>query len=164
MAPEDMARLELSEGQIIEIEGKRRTPARILSCDSDFLEGGAAKGILQIDGIIRDNAQVSIDDKVTVHRAVHHFAGSITLRPLTSTALLEKERDAAYIGSLFEGMPVRRDDRIRTTLFGSRICDFRVMDTRQIAEALTSTRGASMPDWIWKSNRLWATRSASISS
>ena len=129
MAPEDMARLELSEGQIIEIEGKRRTPARILSCDSDFLEGGAAKGILQIDGIIRDNAQVSIDDKVTVHRAVHHFAGSITLRPLTSTALLEKERDAAYIGSLFEGMPIRRDDRIRTTLFGSRICDFRVMDT-----------------------------------
>ncbi|MPL97862.1 ATP-dependent zinc metalloprotease FtsH [bioreactor metagenome] len=128
MAPEDIRELELSEGQIIEIEGKKVTAARLLSCDSEMSEGGG-RGFLQIDGITRDNAQVGIDDKVTVRKADHHFAGSITLRPLTSTALLEKERDAVYIRSLLEGMAVRKDDRVRTNLFGTRICDFRVMDT-----------------------------------
>ncbi|GAB1486697.1 hypothetical protein MASR2M79_17480 [Aminivibrio sp.] len=128
MDPEDMARLGFSEGQIIDIEGKAVTPARLLSCDSDMGEGGA-KGFLQMDGVLRDNAQVGIDDRITIRKADHHFAGSITLRPLTSTTLLEKERDAVYIRSLLEGMPVRKNDRVRTNLFGSRICDFRVMDT-----------------------------------
>ncbi|NLO58318.1 MAG: CDC48 family AAA ATPase [Synergistaceae bacterium] len=128
MAPADMNELGISEGQIIEVEGKSITAARLLSCDSSLAEGGG-RGFLQIDGIIRDNAQVGIDDRVAVRKADHHFAGSITLRPLTSTALLEKERDAVYIRSLLEGMPVRKDDRLRTNLFGTRICDFRVMDT-----------------------------------
>ncbi|MDI9370870.1 MAG: CDC48 family AAA ATPase, partial [Synergistota bacterium] len=127
--PEDMVKLGLSEGQIVEIKGKRRTPVRILSCDSELVESGAAKGVVQIDGISRDNAQISIDDKVEVHRTTHHFAGSVTLRPLTSTALLEKERDAVYIRSLLEGLPVIKDDRVRTNLFGSRMCDFRIVDT-----------------------------------
>ena len=94
ISPEDMVKLGLSEGQIVEIKGKRRTSVRILSCDSELVESGGAKGIIQIDGISRDNAQVSIDDKVEVSRTTHHFAGSVTLRPLTSSALLEKERDA----------------------------------------------------------------------
>ena len=128
MAPADMNELGISEGQIIEIEGKGVTVARLLSCDSSLAEGGG-RGFLQIDGIIRDNAQVGIDDRVAVRKADHHFAGSITLRPLTSTALLEKERDAVYMRSLLEGMPVRKDDRLRTNLFGTRICDFRVVDT-----------------------------------
>ncbi len=129
MMPADMRALGLSEGQIVEIEGKRCTAARLLSCDSDAAEGGTTSGFIQIDGIIRENAGVAIDDKVSVRRTDHHFAGSVTLRPLTSTPLLEKERDAAYIRSLLEGMPVRQDDRVRTNLFGTRICDFRVTDT-----------------------------------
>ena len=128
MAPEDIKDLGLSEGRIIEIEGKKTTAARLLSCDSDMTEGGN-RGFIQIDGITRDNAQAGIDEKVSVRKADHHFAGSITIKPLISTALLEKERDAAYIRSLLEGMPMRLDDRIRTNLFGSRICDFRVTGT-----------------------------------
>ena len=65
MDPEDMARLGFSEGQIIDIEGKAVTPARLLSCDSDMGEGGA-KGFLQMDGVLRDNAQVGIDDRITI--------------------------------------------------------------------------------------------------
>ncbi len=138
ISPEDMAALGLSEGQIVEIEGKRRTPVRILSCDSDLIASGGAKGVVQIDGITRDNAQASIDDKVSVHKTTHHFAGSVTLRPLTSTALLEKERDAAYIRSLLEGLPVITDDRVRTNLFGARICDFRVVDTTPAGTVIIS--------------------------
>ena len=94
VSPEDMAELAISEGQIVEIEGRRRTPVRILSCGSQLVASGAAKGVIQVDGVTRDNAQVSLDDRVKIHKTTHHFAGSVTLRPLTSTALLEKERDA----------------------------------------------------------------------
>lgn len=129
MAPSDMQALGLCEGHIVEIEGKKRTAARLLSCDSDATHGETVSGFIQIDGIIRENAEVGIDDKVTVEKANHHFAGSVTLRPLISTPLLEKERDASYIRSLLEGIPVREGDRVRTNLFGSRICDFRVVNT-----------------------------------
>ena len=138
ISPEDMVKLGLSEGQIVEIKGKRRTSVRILSCDSELVESGGAKGIIQIDGISRDNAQVSIDDKVEVSRTTHHFAGSVTLRPLTSSALLEKERDAVYIRSLLEGLPATKDDRVRTNLFGSRICDFRIVDTTPTGTVIIS--------------------------
>ncbi len=144
MDPQDMIRYGVSEGQIVEIEGisqsenKRRTPVRILSCDSE--ERG--KQIIQIDGVTRDNAGVAIDDKVAVYKIDHHFAGSITLRPLTTMALLEKERDARYIGSLLEGMPVTTGDRVRLVLFGTRVVDFRVTDTTPDGTVIVSSSTA----------------------
>lgn len=123
--PDDIKRYGLKEGQIVEIEGKRRTPARILSCDS--CDMGART--IQIDGIIRDNAQVGIDDYVSISRANHNFAESISLEPVSVISLLEKEKDVKYIASLLEGMPVCKGDRVRVTLFGTRTCDFRVGTT-----------------------------------
>ena len=123
--PDDMKRYGIKEGQIIEIEGKRRTPARALSCDS--CDRGSR--MIQIDGIIRDNAQVGIDDYVTISKASHNFAESISLEPVTTISLLEKEKDAKYIVSLLEGMPVSKGDRVRITLFGTRTCDLRISGT-----------------------------------
>ncbi len=144
MDPQDMIKYGVSEGQIVEIEGisqsenRRRTPVRVLSCDSE--ERG--KQIIQIDGVTRDNAGVAIDDKVSVRKIDHHFAGSITLRPLTTMALLEKERDARYIGSLLEGMPVMTGDRVRLVLFGTRVVDFRVTDTTPDGTVIVSSSTA----------------------
>lgn len=123
--PDDIKRYGLREGQIVEIEGKRRTPARVLSCDS--CDRGSKT--IQIDGVTRDNAQVGIGDYVSLSRVNHNFAESISLQPITTLSLLEKERDAKYIASLIDGMPVSKDDRVRVTLFGSRTCDFRVLAT-----------------------------------
>lgn len=125
MDPGDMAILGLSEGQIIEIEGKKTTVARVHACEAE----DCGKRILQIDGLLRENAVVAIDDTVTVRRAEHHFAGSVTLQPLSAVALTDRERDNAYILSLLEGMPLTAGDRIRLNLFGTRICDFRVTET-----------------------------------
>ena len=125
MDPSDMAILGLSEGQIIEIEGKKTTAARVRACEAE----DCGKRILQIDGLIRENAAVLIDDMVSVRRAEHHFAGSATLQPLSAIALTDKERDAPYILSLLEGLPLMAGDRVRLNLFGTRICDFRVTET-----------------------------------
>lgn len=125
MDPSDMAVLGLSEGQIIEIEGKQTTVARVRACNAD----DCGQRILQIDGLLRENAAAAIDEQVTVRRADHHFAGSVTLQPLSSFDLTDRERDSVYILSLLEGMPLIAGDRIRLNLFGTRICDFRVTET-----------------------------------
>jgi len=124
--PVDMTRYGIKEGQIIEIEGKNRTPARVLACESSD-RGGRT---IQIDGIIRDNAGVGLDEFVTVNKIAYSFAESVSLRPMTTISLLEKEKDAEYIASLLEGMPVTKNDRVRLTLFGTRTCDFKVVSAQ----------------------------------
>ena len=124
MNPADMGVLGLSEGQIIEIVGKKVTAARVRACEED-----CAEHVLQIDGLTRENALVSLDDTVNVRPATHHFAGSVTLQPLSARALTDKEGDSAYILSLLEGQPLTAGDRVRLNLFGTRICDFLVSET-----------------------------------
>jgi transitional endoplasmic reticulum ATPase len=123
--PEDMKELGLTVGDIIEINGKRKTPAKIMPCYAE--ERG--KKIIQIDGLLRENAQTGLDEKVRIHGIRSQPAGKITLSPLTMSGLLQKDSDTKYIGSLMEGLPVTSGDRIRATLFGARSCDFKVVDT-----------------------------------
>ena len=124
MNPADMDVLGLSEGQIIEIVGKKVTAARVRACEED-----CAEHVLQIDGLTRENALVSLEDTVNVRPATHHFASSATLQPLFAGALTDKEGDSAYILSLLEGQPLTTGDRVRLNLFGTRICDFLVSET-----------------------------------
>lgn len=123
--PEDMKSLELEVGQIIEIEGKRKTAAKAMPCYAD----DRGKKIIQIDGIARENAKVGIDEKVTVKKAQGKPARKITLSPLTAAGVLKKDKDVKYIGSLIEGLPLTSGDTVRAKLFGTRTCDFIVEDT-----------------------------------
>ena len=123
--PEDIKALGLAVGDIIEIGGKRKAPAKIMPCYAE--ERG--KKIIQIDGLLRENAQIGLDEKVRVRGISSQPAGKIVLSPLTLSGLPQKDSDAKYIGSLMEGLPVTAGDRIRATLFGSRSCDFKVVDT-----------------------------------
>ncbi|MDD2714908.1 MAG: CDC48 family AAA ATPase [Candidatus Wallbacteria bacterium] len=123
--PEDMKNLGLAVGDTIEINGKRKTSAKAMPCYAD--ERG--KKIIQIDGISRENAQTGLDDKVKISKIAAHPAVRITLAPLTISSLQQRDNDTKYIGSLIEGLPVSAGDRIRTNFFGSRSCDFKVMDT-----------------------------------
>ena len=123
--PGDMNSLELEVGQIIEIKGKRKTAAKVMPCYAD----DRGKKIIQIDGIARENAKVGIDEKVTVKKAQEKPARKITLSPLTAAGALKKDKDAKYIGSLIEGLPLISGDTVRARLFGTRTCDFIVEDT-----------------------------------
>ena len=123
--PEDMKTLGVEVGEVLEVEGKRKTPAKVMPCYAE--ERG--KKIIQMDGISRENAQVGLDEKVKIRSVEQKAANKITLSPLTVSSLLQRDKDLKYIGSLIEGLPVMRGDRIRATLFGSRSCDFKVLDT-----------------------------------
>ena len=123
--PEDIKALGLEVGEIIEIEGKRKTPAKVMPC---YLEDRGKK-IIQIDGISRENAQIGLDEKVKIYKVGCKPANKIILSPLNVSSLLKSDKDTRYISSLIEGLPVTCGDRVRATLFGSRSCDFKVLDT-----------------------------------
>jgi transitional endoplasmic reticulum ATPase len=123
--PEDMNNLGLEVGEIVEVEGKRKTAAKVMPC---YVQD-RGQNIIQIDGIIRENSKTGIDEKVTVRKVEHKPAQKITLSPLTVAGALQKDKDAKYIGSLIEGLPLTAGDKVRARLFGTRTCDFMVEDT-----------------------------------
>jgi len=123
--PQDMKSLGLDVGDIIQIEGKRKTPAKIMPCYADV----RGKKIIQIDGITRENAQIGLDEKVKIQKIEYKSAGRIRLLPLTVSGLYQRTKDTKYISSLIEGLPVSAGDRVRATLFGSKSNDYKVVDT-----------------------------------
>jgi len=122
--PKDMARLGVEVGDIIQVMGKRPTPAKVMPA---FMED-RGKDIIQIDGITRENAQIGLDEKGQVQKAEYKTASVVVLAPLTTRGTL-KERDTGYIGKLLEGLAVSAGDKVRATLFGTRYQEFSVADT-----------------------------------
>ena len=120
-----MSKLSLSMGDIVKIEGKKFTSAKIMPCYAE----DRGKSIIQIDGIIRGNAKAGLDEKVNISKCPSKTAIKVTLEPITISADLRGGQDSKYIGSLIEGLPVITGDTIRATLFGSKTCDFKVLDT-----------------------------------
>ncbi|MDX1611771.1 MAG: AAA family ATPase, partial [Candidatus Thermoplasmatota archaeon] len=70
--------LELTVGDVVEIQGKNDTAAIVWRAPPED-EG---KGIIRMDGLIRDNAGVGIGDKVRVHKAQVSPANKIVLAPV----------------------------------------------------------------------------------
>ncbi len=123
--PDDMAGMNLTDGDLVLITGRKSTPARIRTGDRE-----TGRGIIQIDGLIRENAGTSLDENITLESSItYHFAGSATLQPLGDVKLSQRENDSGYILSMLEGQAVNIGDRIRVTLFGTRVCDFQITAT-----------------------------------
>jgi len=76
--PDAMLKLRISPGDIIEIEGRRRTVAKVWRAPKrDW-----GKSIIRIDRFIRENAGVGIGDIVKVRRADYQPAKVVILAPL----------------------------------------------------------------------------------
>jgi len=123
--PKDIEKIGAEVGSVIEITGKRKTYAKLMPA---YMED-RAKGLIKIDGITRENAQVSLDEKVKISRVDSRPATLVVLAPLTSAATF-KEKDTKYIGKLIEGLPLACGDRVRVALFGTRFQDFNVVETQ----------------------------------
>ena len=119
MGPEDLEKLQVAIGDIVEVVGKRTTVCKAMPAYKEL----RGRSRLQLDGISRENAGAGIDDFVRVKKIACRPAERVVLTPITITPA---ERDLQYIGSLLDGLPVLSGDRIRATLFGSRTADFKV--------------------------------------
>ena len=122
--PKDMEKIDASVGDIIELEGKKKTVAKVMPAYVEY----RGKGIIQIDGIIRENGQLGLDEKIRIKKTEYNPANKVILAPMTVSSL-RGDRDTRYIGRLLEGLPLVTGDRVRANLFGTRSCDFRVVNT-----------------------------------
>lgn len=123
--PKDLAGIKAEIGEVIEIEGKRKTVAKAMPA---FPED-RGRSTLQIDGLVRKNAQVSLDEKVTVSKTSFAQAGKVVLCSLNPVRAGIEKQDNQYIGTLLDGLPVVEGDTIRANLLGTRHQDFNVIST-----------------------------------
>ena len=134
--PEDIERMGIEVGDVVEIEGKRKTVAKVMPAYPE--ERG--KSIIQMDGLLRSNAQVSLDEKVNLQKTGCWPADKIVLSPLTLTRSISQERDVKYIGTLLDGLVLVEGDAIRANLFGTRSQDFTVISTVPRGAVLVNSR------------------------
>jgi len=91
--PACMEKLDLLDGDIIEIEGNKLTAATVASSQSDI-----GLGIIRIDGYIRKNTGASIGDEVTVRHAKVKEAQKVTLAPVDQQIMVRGDLRGAFAG------------------------------------------------------------------
>ena len=122
ISPEDIERLGISLGDIVEVAGKRKTVCKVMPAHREF----RGKSSVQMDGVSRANAGAGLDEFVTVRKVSCRTADQVVLAPVNVTP---SDRDLDYIGGLLDGLPVLEGDQVRATLFGGRWADFKVHST-----------------------------------
>jgi transitional endoplasmic reticulum ATPase len=91
--PACMQKLDLLDGDIIEIEGKKLTATRVASSQSDI-----GLGIIRIDGYIRKNSGTSIGEEVTVRHADYKEAKKVVLAPVEQEIIIRGDVKPAFLG------------------------------------------------------------------
>lgn len=81
--PHTMMILQLTPGDIIEIEGKKRTSAKVWRADRIDWD----QDIIRIDGFIRQNAGAGIGDNVRVKKTEVKIANKVVLAPPEGTSI-----------------------------------------------------------------------------
>jgi len=125
LEPEDMKALGAVLGDLIEIEGKKKTVARVAGTIGSI----TGKRVIQFDGIIRDNAGVNPGEIVKVRKVPRRTAGTIVLYPLDISSPQPSESDLENFGKVLQGYPVISGDRINISLLGGKDRFFRVDGT-----------------------------------
>ncbi|RNI08314.1 CDC48 family AAA ATPase [Methanohalophilus halophilus] len=93
-------------GDIISIQGKRKTYAVVWP---GYLDD-AGKTIIRIDGNLRNNAGIGIDDKVTIKKVEAKDAQRVTL---ATNQTIHSKNYSRYIHRILEGRPLDRGQKIR---------------------------------------------------
>ncbi|MFC1613089.1 CDC48 family AAA ATPase [Patescibacteria group bacterium] len=125
--PKDFLNFKVEIGDVVEIkrskEAKEKTVAKIMPAFEEM----RGKGVIQMDGILRDNVGVGLDEKVIIKKVELNPATTIVLEPLSSEQSLKQE-DSEYLAQLLAGTPVIKGNKIRVNLFGTRFHNFSVAD------------------------------------
>jgi transitional endoplasmic reticulum ATPase len=112
--PEIMDILDIRVGDIVQIDGSKRTVAKVL-------RGGpedANRGTIRIDGSTRRNAGAGIDDRVDIKKIAVKNAEKITFSP---TEQLRLQGGESYLREVMEGRAFAKGDVITLNVMGNRI-------------------------------------------
>jgi len=127
--PKDLSKVKAEIGDIVKIKSEKgRKGKEAVAKIMPAFEEMRGKGILQMDGIVRENTGAGLGEKVSIEKITINPASNIILKPLTSESSL-KETDSEYLAQILDGTPVIKGNKIRVTFFGSKFQDFEVEDT-----------------------------------
>lgn len=112
--PELMDILDLKVGDIIQIDGSRKTVAKVLRSGPE----DANRGIIRIDGSTRRNAGTGIDERVDVKKVTAKNAEKITFSP---TEQLRLQGGEDYLKQVMEGRVFAKGDTIMLNVMGNKI-------------------------------------------
>ena len=138
--PELMNILDLKVGDIVQIDGSKKTVVKVL-------RGGpedANRGIIRIDGSTRRNAGTGIDERVGIKKVTAKNATKIIFSP---TEQLRLQGGEDYIRQVMEGRAFAKGDTITLSVMGNKI-DLTVTSFTPSAEAvlMTSTTEVKIND------------------
>ena len=141
--PACMQKLDLLDGDTIEIEGNKLTAATVASSQSDI-----GLGIIRIDGYMRKNAGASIGEEVTVRHADVKEAQKVVLAPVEHQIMVQGDVRGAFAGRvLSKGDLIISGFRQPTTSMRGSLFDEFFRDMAPMGElklAVVSTKPAGM--------------------
>jgi transitional endoplasmic reticulum ATPase len=126
--PEIAYDLGLQTGDVIGIEGAKRTAALVWPGYPE----DSNTGLIRIDGTVRRNAGVSIDDKVQIRKIHTAPAEKILFSPTQSLKIHGGE---AYLAHNLEGRVITRGDIVELNIMGKRV-DLVVVSIKPISDSV----------------------------
>jgi len=127
---DSMKRLDISSGDIIEIQGQRKTYSKCLASTKK----NRVPGILNIDGLIRNNAGINIGSIIYIKKILATRAKKITIAPLEITSFVE-ESEIKEALTLF---PIIQGDNVVFENLDEHVF-FRILETIPSNTALITT-------------------------
>ncbi len=141
--PACMEKLDLRDGDIIEIEGKKLTATRVVSSQSDI-----RLGIIRIDGYIRKNAGTSIGEEVIVRKADLKEAKKVVLAPVENEIVIRGDVKSAFLGRvmtqgdmIITGVRQQQQQSLRGGIFDDFFGDVAPMGEIKLAVVSTKPAG-----------------------
>ncbi|PMP59516.1 MAG: AAA family ATPase [Caldisphaera sp.] len=119
-----MKQLSVEPGDIVEIEGKKKTVAVVWPA----LPEDQGLDIVRIDGILRKNADINIGDKVIIRKAIPKQAVKVKLAPTVHSISVD-EGFKKYVKKKLVGTPIVEGDVIVVPVIGQAV-QLSVIDTR----------------------------------
>ena len=127
--PTIMKILELTQGEIVMIEGSRSTAVTVYNGYPE----DENRGTIRIDGSTRKNAGVGLDEKVSLRKIVPKPATKVTLAPTQPLKILGGED---FLVQSLEGRPIVKGDLIEVNIMGRKF-DLVVQGFQPSGEAAT---------------------------
>jgi transitional endoplasmic reticulum ATPase len=139
ISPLHMQRLSIEPGDVVIIEGERQSLARVEPLDAMDLQGS----IIRMDGLTRENAAVTLDERVCITPRLVPPAATLLLNPLEKTTFGAEE--VRRVREWLVGRAVVKGDKLTVPLFSRKssqfvVAGFEPEDLGVISVAYTDVR------------------------
>jgi transitional endoplasmic reticulum ATPase len=122
MDTEDLKRLQAAPGDVLQIIGRRSTVARAAQAPGTH----CGQQLALIDGTTRGNAQIGVDEWVTIRKVPYKAADTLLLSTVQAGRTDPTEQEIPHLRHLLQGIAVVPGDRLQVTFLGSRPQSFLV--------------------------------------